>query len=316
MTISFQAPLRLSIAGGGTDLPEYYSRRPTTVLSLAVNLFIRVEVGQDVEHDTSPLTDLFRWRNQGMKVRVRADCSPGAGLGGSGALTVCLVAAERQLKGQCPDRAAIALEAYRWERELLGEPVGFQDQFAAAGGGATLMSAAPGTGPRAQVDPELTDDLCWLLDHCIVIAETPIRRTARTLLTDLSKSPAVAHGDSSKGPVAVSEFTGPIRCRDGHAFGELLQRHWEAKKANLPTTSNAYLDNCVGAALDMGATGAKVMGAGGGGFLMAAGPPSTRAGVEEGLRAVGCVIHRLQVDRTGVCRTNVTTRATTEGGNQ
>lgn len=304
--ITVTAPMRLSLAGGGTDLPQWYARRPASLLSLAVSIRMTVTVSEAGGHDASTLTDLFERRNPGTAVRVAADCSPGAGLGGSGALAVCLVAAEHLLHGRTVTPQVIAAEAYRWEHDELGEPVGFQDQFAAAFGGAVLMSAGPDRSPRAHVDPGLTDDLEWLVDHAFVVAETPLRRSAGELLTALSKSDLFKDGARNR-PASVEEMTHAVRARDGVAVGELLRRHWEAKKANLPESSSDYIDRSVAAALAAGATGAKVMGAGRGGFILAAGPPEKREAVEAALEQSGCRTHRVAVDRQGVRAKTVST---------
>ena len=296
--ITATAPMRLSLAGGGTDLPQWYDNRPASLLSLAVDIRMRVTVSESGPHDASSLTDLFVRRNPGTAVRVSADCSPGAGLGGSGALAVCLVAAEHLLHGRTVTSQTVAEDAYRWEREDLGEPVGFQDQFAAAFGGAVVMTAGPDLPPRALVDTGLTEDLEWLVDRAFVVAETPLRRSAGALLTALSKSELFRDGTRHR-PASVEEMTPAVRARDGAAVGELLRRHWEAKKANLPESSSEYIDRSVATAVAAGATGAKVMGAGRGGFILAAGPPENRGNVERALRENGCRIHRVTVDRHG-----------------
>lgn len=299
-----KSPLRLSLAGGGTDLPEWYQHRPAHLLSVAVDMFVEVEVlpGQnDISQEPQgPLVQLFLDRNPGQSCLVRSDCSPGAGLGGSGALAVCLVAAEAAIRGHRLTPAGVAAEAYRWEREYLGEPVGFQDPFASALGGVVEMTADASTAPSGHRRSDMADDIDWLLEHALVIAETPIRRAASTVLGVLSNSKLMASAPADHRPAGVAEMAEAISSRDGAAMGEVLLRHWAAKRRNLPEASSPFLDTCVETAIAAGAMGAKVIGAGGGGFLMVAGSPTCRQRVAEQLTTLGCVSRRLRVFRNGV----------------
>jgi D-glycero-alpha-D-manno-heptose-7-phosphate kinase len=298
--ITVRTPLRLSIAGGGTDLPEWYRSRPASLLSVTIDLYVRVEICEHGAGADDALSNLFATRNPGWRAMVSADCSPGAGLGGSGALAVCLAAAECIVRGDTVDPSAVAAEAYRWERSILGQPVGFQDHFSTAFGSATRMTAGPEEKPTAHVDDDLADHLDWLLDHALVISDTPTRRPASRVLAALSRSSLMRHGDDNHRPVRVDEMEVPIRARDGAALGQLLRRHWAAKRRNLPEASTDYLDECVAAALDAGATGAKVIGAGGGGFLMVSGPPVAREETKRALTEIGCTPRSVRVCRSGV----------------
>lgn len=297
---SVSAPLRLSLAGGGTDLPEWYLEEGAALLSVAIDRRIQVDVGSEVDDASGELVELFRGMHPGIAVHVRADCPPGAGLGGSGSLAVCLVAAHWHLEGEERSPLEIALEAYRWEREILGSPVGFQDQVAAGLGGAVFMNASSDGDIEARTDEQLTDDLEHLCRSAFVIGETPLRRDANVLLRALSTSALMTTRSTELRPATVESMTAAVKARDGALVGELLRGHWEAKRRNLPDSTNEVVDDVIAAALEAGATGAKLVGAGAGGFVLASGPAAARDQVVAALAAAGCRPHAVSPERLGV----------------
>lgn len=302
--LSVSAPLRLSLAGGGTDLPEWYLAEGAALLSVAIDRRIRVDIGSARDDAAGALVDLFRGLHPGVAVHVSGAVEPGSGLGGSGSLAVCLVAAHFHLEGQERGPLEIALEAYRWERELLGSPVGFQDQVAAGLGGAVLMNAHPGGEIEARTDERLTDDLAHLCDCAFAVGETPLRRQASTLLRALSHSALMTTRSAELRPATVESMTAAVSARDGARVGELFRGHWEAKRRNLPDSTNELVDGVIAAALEAGATGAKLVGAGAGGFILASGPAARRDDVVPAIAAAGCRPHAVSPDRLGVTVTD------------
>lgn len=297
------APLRLSLAGGGTDLPEYWCRNEAQILSVAVNarVFTTVRSGSKVVEETA-LTSLFRKRNMGFYVDS-VDCavSHGAGLGGSGAVSVCLVAIERYLS-RCTwaDVVGIGLEAYRWEREILRLSVGFQDQLAAALGGCVEMVASPEGAVRAWRRDDLVDAIDEMLENQILIVETGHRRPAQVVLERLAGRLTAATPENLSRIAKVQEVETLVRIRDGEAFGTLLDRHWQGKRAMLPEATRPSFEVLIATAKKAGATGGKIIGAGGGGFLMVSGPVQARRAIEHALGEIGCPSMPLRVDRVGI----------------
>lgn len=308
MKVVAHAPLRISLAGGGTDLPEFYGREPTRLLAVAIDPGVTVEgdrgAGQyPADRDgEDALVGVFRREAAWVgSVRVRSEVGPGAGLGGSGAVATALAATSAVVRdgaGSKLDRVAIGLEAYRWEREILGRPVGFQDQLASAIGGCVEMRAGPRAGIEARRRPELEDALDELLVDQLALIDTGVRRDAAAPLASLAG--AYASGRAQRALAAADDVEEVLVARDGAAFGTLLARHWEGKRVLLPAATSEALDAVVGAALEAGATGCKVVGAGGGGCLLAAGPSGTAAAVHRALAGHGLAPLRPSVNRRGV----------------
>jgi D-glycero-alpha-D-manno-heptose-7-phosphate kinase len=290
------APLRLSLAGGGRDLPEYYLRSPARVLSVAVDIRMSVRTVPAPAGDHSPLVSLFRSLSDDVGVEARCDVSAGAGLGGSGALAVCLVMLARHLAGEDAEPVSVALEAFEWERRRLGQPVGFQDHLVAALGGCVDMSA-DASGISARRRPDLEDAIDELLETCVVVAETGSRRSSHEVLDQVAAAHLEARAALS--PPSVRDVEAALLARDGPAFGRLLGRHWESKRAMAPKTTNDRLDAMVDAVIGAGALGAKVVGAGGGGFVMASGPADRRDDIAAAFERLGCLPVRFRVERAG-----------------
>jgi D-glycero-alpha-D-manno-heptose-7-phosphate kinase len=215
--VTAAAPLRLSLAGGGSDLPEYYVRHGCHLLAAALDLDVRVTVTEIPEgivvSDSGLAWDLAMTggeppaipvarvsrtaelppslvrcaldRNRidsGVRVDIQTTCPPGTGLGWSGALAVALAAAAAAWRGK-PVSAPEAAEAgFRMERFELGRSVGQQDHWVAALGGVTRLQITPSGKAAATREPALEDALAPLLDRSLLLFRTPIRRSADKIL--------------------------------------------------------------------------------------------------------------------------------------
>lgn len=279
-SVTVSAPLRLSLGGGGCDLPEFYRAHGADVLSVAIDRRISVTVERSDEPTNADVrVDLLAERLP-WPIRATVDClvPPGSGLGGSGALTVALVAAERVFGGATGlDPLDIGSEAYRWERVRLGEPVGFQDQMASAFGSLTRMSVRANgvrdSGDSDHIGVERQDELAeafaeMLGDSVRMFPTRQVRSAARRLVT-FAKNLAVDTGATLLADTPA--FIHAITCRDGAEFGRLMRHRWERKVALNPAAKWPEVTAAIEDALAAGATGAKVVGAGGGGWLMVAG---------------------------------------------
>lgn len=296
--LELSAPLRLSLAGGGTDLPNYYMKSGARILAVALDSRIYVEIGDNITHQPSMLTDLFKSNHPSLNVQVRSNVSPGAGLGGSGAMATALATASIYLeKGEMPSAIEAGLLAYYWERELLGQPTGFQDQLAAAVGGCVEMTASKSGKIKAFKRPDLLDGIHYFMENNFILIETGLRRNASLFLEKLANSYSKPN---KAGPATVEDVEQAIVNRDAEKFGILLKNHWESKCYRLPETTNPEIDFMIQTALDAGADGAKVIGAGGGGFILISAHTEKRPAVISRLDSIGCVLADFSVSDHGV----------------
>lgn len=296
--IKFSAPLRLSLAGGGTDLPEKYLESGARVMSVSLNEKITITVGKEIENEPSPLIDLFRTKHPDYSVQVSSNVPAGSGLGGSGTLSVALVAADNYLStGFIGEPVQIGIEAYRWEREILHQPVGFQDQLVASLGGCVEMNAATTGEVEAKRREDLLKGLYTIMDNNFILIETGIHRDANEILKQL----ALSYSQKSElGPATFEDIEDAILKGDSEKFGLLLQNHWYAKRQRLPEATTQEIDYIIQKAIEAGAIGAKTIGAGGGGYILLCAKTGKKIPVIEKLKSLGCVIADLTLSSEGV----------------
>lgn len=296
--LKFSAPFRLSLAGGGTDLPEKYLTSGARVMSVALNERITITVGKDIEKQPSPLVDLFQSKHPEYNVQVSSNIPAGSGLGGSGTLAVTLVAADHYLStGTIGDPTEIGIEAYRWEREILHSPVGFQDQIAAAVGGCVEMNASVTGEIKAKRRDDLLEKLFGFMDESFILIETGIHRDANVILKQLALSYSK---DNRLGPATFEEIENAIVNGDSEEFGYLLQQHWYAKRQRLPEATTQEIDYIISNAMEAGAIGAKTIGAGGGGYILLCVKTGYKTTVIQKMKSIGCVIADFNLSPEGV----------------
>ena len=296
--MKFSAPLRLSLAGGGTDLPEKYLESGARVMSVSLNERITITLGKEIENQPSALVELFQKQHPEYNVQVSANVSAGSGLGGSGTLSVALVAAANYLSTGCiGDQVQIGLEAYRWEREILHHPVGFQDQVVAALGGCVEMNAATTGKIEAKRRDDLLKGLNVFMTDNFILVETGIQRDASVILKQLALSYSKK---SSLGPATFEDIEDAILKEDSEKFGLLLQEHWNAKRQRLPESTTQEIDYIISNAIEAGAVGAKTIGAGGGGYILLCAKTGNKLAVIKKLKSIGCVIADFALSSEGV----------------
>lgn len=324
--ITATAPLRLSLAGGGSDLPEHYRIHGGKLISAALDTRVEASVtGSDggVVVDDDALVRVPRTADlppslvrcalqrfgvgRAVTVRVRSICPSGTGLGWSGALGVALVAALGAWSGAQVSPADAATLAFAMERNDLGRPVGQQDQWVAALGGAVRLTIAPSGEVDARRDPVLEGALAALLDRALLLFRTPIRRAAADLLARQagrlrrsSANPSTARA----GMAAITDLVGPldraVRERRVADLGALLHEHWLAKVRLAPWVTNPEIDRWYAAARAAGAYGGKIVGAGGGGHLLVACAAERAVEVDAALRQAGLLRVPIGLDLAGV----------------
>jgi D-glycero-alpha-D-manno-heptose-7-phosphate kinase len=305
-----RTPLRVALGGGGTDLPSFYRQREGVVVSAAINKYMFIGLNRtftddyllkysglerrrsisEIEH--AIVREAFRAHElePGLEMVSLADIPSGTGLGSSGAFTVGLLRAIYALKREHVTAGALAEEAAHIEIDVLGQPVGKQDQYIAAFGGLTCFEFHP--DDRVTVSPlAVSQATLHELEERLLLFFTGYSRSASSILADQHNRSQ--EGDSEM--LANLEFTKALGLRIRAAleagrpeeFGELMNEHWEHKRARSRGMSNEHIDRWYGLGLAHGAVGGKLVGAGTGGFLMffAQDPPALRqAMAAEGLQ--------------------------------
>lgn len=282
-----QTPLRISFAGGGTDLSTYYRRSPGMVLSTAIDKYIFVVVNEryddkiyinymekeivdnvkDIKHGLVREALIKAEITKGIEITMLADIpSTGSGLGSSSSLTVGLLNAFYNYKGILITSEKLAREACEIEIDILGKPIGKQDQYIAAYGGLKKIVF--------NVDDSVTVkslDLCRenriRLGSNILLHFTNITRKADKILLELKNNTnnkfESLNDLASMVPLLEKEFEN----NNWDALGVILKNNWELKKKLASGITKPEIDKMVDIAMNSGATGVKIAGAGGGGFL-------------------------------------------------
>lgn len=302
-----RTPFRISFVGGGTDYPIWYRNHGGTVLATTIDkycyltcrylppffahrirvVYSQIENCQTVDEIAHPaVREVLRYLNieRGVEIHHDGDVPARSGMGSSSSFTVGLLHALHALKGQMPSKRQLALESIRIEQELMHETVGSQDQVLAAYGGFNHVIFYP--NGEISVRP-VTISLQRLkeLNSHLMLFFTGIERTA----SDIAES-YVNDVDGKKRELRimkdlVDESLSILNSdQDISAFGTLLHEAWQAKRSLSPKVSNSYVDDIYHQAMSQGAVGGKLLGAGGGGFMLLFVPPSWQERVKSALR--------------------------------
>jgi len=301
-----RTPLRISFVGGGTDLPDFYEEHGGAVVSTTVDKWIHVIVAprfegdvrvsyskteivrsaSEVEHDLVRESMRLAGVPRGVDIVTLADVpSRGTGLGSSSTVTVGLLNALYAFQGIYKSPMQLAEEAARIEIEVLGKPIGRQDQYAAAVGGFNFIEFAPrGGGVRVQPVICKTGTL-KRLQRSLLLFYTGRQRSADELLAE--QRHAVQDGRALKALQSMRELAVELRERlgrgDADALGPLLHQNWELKQGLTDGITDTTVDRWYELAREAGATGGKLLGAGGGGFLLLFAPPDRHNAVRAAL---------------------------------
>jgi D-glycero-alpha-D-manno-heptose-7-phosphate kinase len=282
-----QTPLRISFLGGGTDFRGFYEREEGCVLSSAIDKYIfvivkerfdnKIRVGytrtemvdrlDDVQHNLVREALRKTGITQRIEIATMGDIpSAGTGLGSSSTVTVGALNAMYQYLGEAREAVTLAREACEIEIDILGQPIGKQDQYIVAHGGLRFIRFKPdGTVVVEKVC--LSDEAQRWLGRQLMLFYTGITRSAGSVLKEqVSNINGRFEVLRNMKQLAVQARA----CLEQHAFnqfGELLHQGWMYKKQLASGISNGRIDAMYGAARQAGAIGGKISGAGGGGFL-------------------------------------------------
>ncbi len=298
-----QTPLRIGLVGGGTDIPSYYREHGGRVLNCAIDKYVYVIVKQrfdddiyvnysrkeivssvdDLEHELVREAMLMTGVCRGVEITMLADIpSSGSGLGSSSSVTVGLLSALLAYRGRQLDGAELAELACTIEIERCGKPIGKQDQYIAALGGMRDIRFGPGEKVEAE-ELVLAPSERRSLQQQVMLFYTGTTRNANTILSEqtanVSNTLNYLHQLRDLAAAAVEQ----LRCGDIDFLGAALRAGWDTKRHLASGVSNESIDSAVGRALAAGASGAKITGAGGGGFLLAICPIECQQAVRESL---------------------------------
>lgn len=302
-----RTPLRMSFVGGGSDLPAFYRRHGGAVLSAAVNKYVYVNINKkfdggirlayskteevqsvsQIEHKLVRAAFEMLGFPGGVEITTIADIpSRGTGLGSSSSFTVGLIHALHAYQGRHVSAEDLGRESCRVEIELCGEPIGKQDQYAAAFGGLNLIEFRP--DDSVLVTPvimpgALRDDL----ERRLIVFYTGITRSASGILREQVSAVAcdAAKQDALRQMVGLAyDLREELGRGSLDSFGEILDVNWRLKKGLTAGISSDGIDSWYRAARQSGALGGKLLGAGAGGFLLFYAPEERHEAIERALQ--------------------------------
>jgi D-glycero-alpha-D-manno-heptose-7-phosphate kinase len=287
-----RSPLRISLGGGGTDLPSYYKEHGGFLLAAAIDKYVyatvmrpftpgiylkysnleHVDFVKDVRHPIiREVLDELNLKTPQIEITTLADIPSGTGLGSSGSFTTALIKALYSHFRKSIHPKELAELACKIELEKLGEPIGKQDQYISAFGGITAFTFKSDGTVLSETLGISTETLHKLEDDLLLFF-TGISRSASSILSDQD----IKSKTNDSKMLENLHFTKELGVRSRDAllsgntieFGHILNEHWIHKKERSSGMSNDFINNAYNIAINNGAIGGKLVGAGGGGFLL------------------------------------------------
>jgi len=287
-----RSPLRISLGGGGTDLPSYYKDHGGFLIAAAIDkyvyinlhfmftkgLFVRyseMEKVQTVDEIEHPIVrEALRFVNiqsPHLEITSMADIPAGTGLGSSGSFTTALLKALHTMQKNLIHPQELAEQACQIELDILKEPIGKQDQYIAAYGGITCFDFLP-DGKVKAYPLKIDRETLYNLEDNLLLFFTGYARSASAILKEQDHKSKKKDAEMINNLHFVKELgyksKEALEKGELHKFGELMNIHWQHKKQRSENMSNTKIDEWYKIALENGAVGGKMIGAGGGGFLM------------------------------------------------
>ncbi len=313
--IVVRAPFRLPLGGGGTDLPSYYRKHEGFLITAAINKYMYININEpevvnkikinyssvevvdldkihELKHDIVRESMKYLNVKRPIEISSMADLSAGTGMGSSSSYTVALLRGLNVMLRRHISIKDLAEEACRVEMDLIGKPIGKQDQYAAAYGG-ILQLEIDRLGSVKVTSLDLDHEIVYEMENRLMMFYTNLQRDANSILGEQSSK--IAKGNETEKSSGLSTerqktkneewMNNPLEAMhkikeigyevkdallkgDISAFGRLLNEHWQVKKSVSDKMSNSEIDDWYELALNNGALGGKIMGAGGGGFLL------------------------------------------------
>ena len=303
-----RAPFRVSFCGGGSDLPSFYEKYGGCVLSTTIRKYMylsmhnyfykdKISLKYSNTEEVSDYSDIkhkyFRQCLEemginGVEITSMADIPAGTGLGSSSSFTVALLQLLHTYKGEYIDKYKLAKDACEVEIEKLGEPIGKQDQFAAAFGGLKFYEFLP--SGFVNVEPIIMDPSSYKkLEQNILMFYIGGTHDASAILKEQMNNISTNTGkvDKIEAQKQMCELTRQLKVElqrnNVDAMGDLLHKNWILKKSLASGITNPLIDDVYSKAMNAGATGGKLLGAGGAGFMIFYVPQSAQKSVRSAL---------------------------------
>ena len=314
-----RTPLRVSFCGGGTDIDDYSksSKNGGKVISIAIDRHVYVTINprfdnrirvsyssleivdsvDEIRHDLVRESMKLTGVESGIEITTIADIpGKGTGLGSSSTVTVGLLNALHHFRGRSVDRDQLADEACKIEIELLNQPIGRQDQYAAAYGGLNSINFDKN---GVTVSPlNISNGIVSQLEDEFSLVYTGITRKASSVLSEkpIDNEEKIKRLNVIREQAEIAEKF--LKTGDLSNLGLLLNEAWINKRAISKSVSNTKIDSLYAKILEIGAYGAKLVGAGGGGFFLVHGPPDFRNSLEKYLDEKNKIIP-IKIDNNG-----------------
>jgi D-glycero-alpha-D-manno-heptose-7-phosphate kinase len=286
-----RSPFRITLGGGGTDLASYYEKYGGFLIAAGINKYCSILLSKrfksnlrlsysemeikdnldDIRHPIFREALRYTGLNQGLEIHSVSDVPAGSGLGSSSCFTVTLLNALHAYKREYLQQGQLAEEACHIEIDVLKSPIGKQDQYMAAYGGLTCLNFDK-SGVVRQEPLRISDDTLDKLEHNLVYFYTGIEREANLILEEQKVKTQANDHDMLENLHMVKniglETKKVLEIGNVDSLGELFHAHWQLKKQRSGKMSNPQIDEWYELAIKNGASGGKVMGAGGGGFFV------------------------------------------------
>lgn len=287
-----RSPLRISLGGGGTDLPSYYREHSGFLIAAAIDKYVYINVHRrfvdgfllkyssleeaatidEIKHPIiREALKIVNIQERNLEITSMADIPAGTGLGSSGSFTTALLKALHALKKNLVHPAELAEQACCIELEKLGEPIGKQDQYISAYGGITSFRFLP-DGRVEAVPLKLSEETLFNLEDNLLLFFTGYARSASAILKEQDDKSKKSDPAMIENLHFIKELGGQsyqtLEAGDLDEFARLMDVHWQRKKERSKGMSNPEINAWYDCAMANGALGGKVIGAGGGGFLM------------------------------------------------
>ena len=284
-----KTPFRVSVCGGGSDMADFYRKFEGCVLSTSINKYMYISIHPYFNENQTALKysqneivdDIGQIKHRimrqvltdmnvsGVEIVSTADVPSGTGLGSSSSFTVGLLHTLNCYKGKYVSQKKLAEEACRVEIEKLGAPIGKQDQYAAACGGLNMITFHQ--NDEVTVEPIIMDkNTCRALEDNLVMFYTGITHDANQILAEQKRN--ISQTDKTNNLIRMcdlaKEMKSSLEHNDISEFGRILNEGWQLKRKLASGISGQAIDDMYEKALQNGAIGGKLLGAGGGGFLL------------------------------------------------
>jgi|APSaa5957512622_1039677.scaffolds.fasta_scaffold32619_2 D-glycero-alpha-D-manno-heptose-7-phosphate kinase len=321
-----RTPFRIPLGGGGTDLPSYYSNHGGALITAAINKYMYININEpavgntirinysrteevhlnnviDIKHEI--VRETLKYLNicRPLEISSMADLSAGTGMGSSSSYTVGLLQGINQMLRRHIPLQDIAEEACKIEIQLIGKPIGKQDQYAATFGG--IMSMEIDHSGHVKCLPlDLEQEVIYEMENRMLMFYTGIQRDANIILQEQSDKAKVSESATSEAMHKIKQIGFDIQKSmvSGNLddVGRLIHTHWTTKKSISTKMSDPNIDLWYELGMKNGALGGKIMGAGGGGFMLFFAKNGSRKKLRSAMEAAGLKYMDFRFDFEGV----------------